>query len=150
MPLTRQPEPIEADQAEREAIGTILARFFEDHNACVPQLSAPDEAPLELPRALYEIFRLSAEILARGDMVSIVPVNRLLTTQESANLLNVSREYVRQLIRDGHLPSVDVGRHHRIRFADLIVFRSQRDQQRRQALANITRMGVEAGGYFDD
>lgn len=150
MPLSRQPEPIEADAAERVAINALRERFFEDRGANVPQLTAPDQPPLELPHALYEIFRLSAEILARGDMVSIVPVNRLLTTQEAASLLNVSREYVRRLIRDQQLPSVDVGRHHRIRLADVIAFRDQRDEQRREALANITRMGVEAGGYFTD
>ena len=150
MPLIRHPEPIEADAAERKAIAAFLARFLEDRGAHVPQLTAPDQAPLELPHALYEIFKRSAEILARGEMVSIVPVNRLLTTQEAANLLNVSREYVRRLIRDRHIPSVDVGRHHRIRFADVIEFRDRRDAQRREALANITRMGVEAGGYFDD
>lgn len=150
MPLSRQPGPIEAGPAERKAIGALIARFLDDRGTRVPQLTAPDRAPLELPHALYEIFKLSAEILARGDMVSIVPVNRLLTTQEAANLLNVSREYVRRLIRDEFLPSVDVGRHHRIRFSDLIIYRDLRDAKRREALANITRMGVEAGGYFDD
>jgi excisionase family DNA binding protein len=73
-----------------------------------------------------------------------------LTTQEAANLLNVSREHVRQLIRDGKLPSVDVGRHHRIRFSDLMVYRNGRDTERRRALDAITDVGVEAGGYFED
>jgi len=150
MPLSRQPEPIEAGPQERQAIGELLARLFTDRGAHVPQLTAPDERPVDLPQSLYEVFKLSAEILARGDMVSIVPVNRLLTTQEAANLLNVSREYVRRLIRDQQIPSVDVGRHHRIRFPDLVAFRDQRDEQRHDALRNITRAGVEAGAYFDD
>jgi excisionase family DNA binding protein len=148
MPLTRQPEPIEARPDEHNAIEQLLERLLTDK--LVPQLTAPDAAPIALPHSLYEAFKLSAQILARGDMVSIVPVHKLLTTQEAANLLNVSREYVRQQIRDGKLPCVDVGNRHRIRFSDLMTYRANRDTERRRALAAMTAIGVEAGGYFED
>jgi excisionase family DNA binding protein len=75
-------------------------------------------------------------------------VNRLLTTQEAANLLNVSREYVRRLIQSGDIPHVDVGRHHRIPFPDLMAYRDCRNASRREALRNVTQVGEESG-YFD-
>lgn len=148
MPLTRQAEPIEALPDERGTIEHLLERILTEK--LVPQLSAPNEEPIKLPHSLYEAFKLSAQILARGDMVSIVPVHKLLTTQEAAQLLNVSREHVRQLIRDSKLPHVDVGRHHRVRFADLMAFRANRDAERRRALDAMTDLGVEADGYFAD
>ena len=146
VPRNRQPEPIEAKPQEREDIERLLARL--DDTALTPQLTTPDEAPIVLPQSLFDAFRLSARILAKGDMVSIVPVHKLLTTQEAANLLNVSREYVRQLIRDKKLPSIDVGRHHRVSFSDLMTFRATRDAARRHAIDEITSIGVDAGDYF--
>ena len=148
MPLVRQSEPIEAHPDERAALEELLKRLF--RTKMVPQLTAPDERPIDLPHSLYEVFKLSAPILVRGDMVSIVPVHKLLTTQEVAQLLNVSREHVRQLIRDGKLPSVDVGRHHRVRFSDLMIYRERRDAERRRALDSMTELGVEAGNYFEE
>jgi len=148
MPRNRHPEPIDAKPQEREDIERLLSRL--DDSTLTPLLTSPDEAPIVLPESLFEAFKLSAHILAKGDMVSIVPVHKLLTTQEAANLLNVSREYVRQLIRDKKLPSVDVGRHHRISFSDLMTFRATRDAARRRAIDEITSVGVDAGDYFVD
>jgi excisionase family DNA binding protein len=146
MPLTRYREPIAAEPTEQASLD-LLTRFFAE-GCKAPQLMHPDERPTDIPHSLYEVFKEALPILLRGDMVSIVPVNRLLTTQEAANLLNVSREYVRRLIQSGEIPHINVGRHHRIPFSDLMLYRQHRNTVRREALRNITHLGEESG-YFD-
>lgn len=146
MPLTSHPEPIAAAAVERPELDALFRAFVQ--GAAVPQLTHPDQSPTDLPHSLHEVFKAVLPILLRGDMVSIVPVGRLLTTQEAANLLNVSREYVRRLVQAGEIPHVDVGRHHRIPFPDLMAYRERRNATRREALRNVTQVGEEAG-YFD-
>jgi excisionase family DNA binding protein len=109
MPLGRQREPLAAEPSEQADLG-LLARSLAEGSG-VSQLTHLEERPTVL----------------RGDRVSIVPVNRLLTTQEAANLLNVSREYVRRLIQKNEIPHVDVGRHQRIPFSDLMTYREKRN-----------------------
>ena len=69
------------------------------------------------------------------------------TTQEAANLLNVSRPYLVKILEQGVIPSVKVGTHRRIRFEDLDMYKRQRDAGRRKSLAELTQMSQDLGLY---
>ena len=100
--------------------------------------------PLPLFRALTDILTN----LARGDAVTVVPLHAELTTQEAADILNVSRPFVIQLAETGKLPHRKVGTHRRIRFADLLEYKRTSDADCVQALAELTRQAQELGmGY---
>lgn len=88
---------------------------------------------VELPTsALRLLVDILAE-LADGNAVQVVPVHAELTTQEAADLLNVSRPHIIKLLADGVLPFHKTGKHRRIRFADLMLFKSRRDHVSEQA-----------------
>ena len=70
-----------------------------------------------------------------------------LTTQEVADFLNVSRQYVVQLLDQGAIPHTKVGTHRRVRFGDLQAYKEIRDGQRRTVLA---RLSEDLGMYDDD
>lgn len=83
-----------------------------------------------------EAFQLFVEILARmadGDGVTIAPVHAELTTQQAAELLNVSRPYLIRLLENGHLPFRKVGKHRRVLFANLLEYRRREAAQLRMA-----------------
>jgi excisionase family DNA binding protein len=78
----------------------------------------------------------------------LIPVHAELTTQEAANLLNVSRPHIVQLIKSKKLPARKVGTHRRIRFADLQAYKACAEGARNEALDALAREAQELGmGY---
>lgn len=103
---------------------------------------------VELPTsALRLLVDILAE-LAEGNAVKVVPVHAELTTQEAADMLNVSRPHLVKLLEKGALPFHRAGKHRRVRFADLMQFKAQRDQASQEAMAALAKQAQELGmGY---
>jgi excisionase family DNA binding protein len=89
---------------------------------------------VELPEEIYLVLRQAVEAMQRGLSVTISPQPRTLTTQQAADLLNVSRPTVIKILNEGKLPFDRVGTHRKIQLADLLAFREQRRQEQYAAL----------------
>ena len=131
-------EPISADneQAAVEAFGKALR--------VVPhaKLVGSNGNEIPIPDAIYRILEQVIPLLASDQAVSIVPVGHLLTTQEAAELLNISRPYLIKLLDEGTLPferPEGPGSHRRIRFEDLMEYKHKRSGVRRQQLKRLTQ-----------
>ena len=79
--------------------------------------------------------------------MSIVPVYEELTTQEAADILNVSRQYLVELLDTQTIPHTKVGNHRRIRFADLMNYKNERDAKRQTGLSRMTKKSQQLGLY---
>ena len=114
------------------------------------RLQANNE-PEEVMTIPVSAFRLLADILAqmaRGNAVTLIPVNAELTTQQAADILNISRPFLIKLIEDGQIPYRKVGTHRRIRFEDLMVYKRDIDNKRRDVLADLVSEAQELNmGY---
>ena len=109
-------------------------------------LSLDDQrSSAEIPRQVLTLFLEVLGQLANGNGVTIVPVHAQLTTQQAADLLNVSRPYLIQLLESGELEHKTVGTDRRIRADDLIRYKRARDARTRQAVADLTVLGQELG-----
>lgn len=103
---------------------------------------------MELPVSTLRLMEDVLNGLARGDAIRVVSVNAELTTQEAANLLNVSRPHLVKLLEDGELPFLRTGKHRRVRLADLLQFKKAREQASAQAMGKLSRQAQELGmGY---
>ena len=89
----------------------------------------------------------ATEQLARGAAVAVVPISQELTTQQAAELLNVSRQYVVRLVDEGKLPCVRTGSHRRLLLEDVLRFKKERDREREETLDELTRLHEDLGGY---
>jgi excisionase family DNA binding protein len=112
-----------------------------------PLLVGPNGERIPLPDSLYRLLRMVMEHLERGESVSIVHAAEELTTQQAANLLNVSRPYLIRLADRGDIPCHRVGTHRRISREDVEKYRAQRDSRRRANLRAMTREAEEQGLY---
>jgi excisionase family DNA binding protein len=139
-------EPITATAAERDAlkqIDDLLAREQERHQN--PALVGSDGERIPLPESLARLLRQAVATLIADQPVTIMAVNQELTTQQAADLLNVSRPYLIKLLDAGAIPFGRVGTHRRVRFGDLLGYRRRRDAERRQSLVRLTRLSREFG-----
>jgi excisionase family DNA binding protein len=103
---------------------------------------------VELPTSALRLLVDILGELADGNAVQVVPVHAELTTQEAADLLNVSRPHLVKLLEGGALPFHRTGKHRRIRFADLMAFKDQRDRDSEEALDELARQAQDLGmGY---
>lgn len=102
---------------------------------------------IELPTSALKMLVSILGELAAGNAVQVVPVHAELTTQEAANMLNVSRPHLVKLLEEGHLPFHRTGRHRRVLFADLMHYKEQRDRDSMQAMQALTDQGQELGLY---
>lgn len=98
---------------------------------------------VELPTsALRLLVDILAE-LADGNAVKVVPIHAELTTQEAADMLNVSRPHLVKLLEEGVLPFHKTGKHRRIRFADLMGFKAEQDRANERAMEELAKQAQE-------
>lgn len=89
---------------------------------------------VELPDEVFCLLRQAVDALQHGLSVTVLPHSRILTTQQAADLLGVSRPTVIKLLESGGLPFERVGSHRKILLADLMAFRDRRRHEQYAAL----------------
>jgi excisionase family DNA binding protein len=99
--------------------------------------------PVELPTSALRLLVNILSELADGDAVKVVPIHAELMTQEAADLLNVSRPHLVKLLESGSLPFHKMGKHWRIRFADLMNFKTTRDRASGEAMEELAKQAQE-------
>jgi excisionase family DNA binding protein len=141
-----QREPIGAPDAERAAI-VALDQALRGCGEGVLSLTLPDGAQIVLPATAAELLRRAIDELTRGRALTLLPFSRDLTTQQAADLLNVSRPYLIQLLDKGELSHHMVGTHRRISLDTLLAYRRESKKRTRAALRELTQLSEELGMY---
>jgi excisionase family DNA binding protein len=146
----RQMNPVAAPQDQRESVAALrelLRHVAEQPEPAAYKLVSPSGEVTELPESVFLLLERVIEVLARGDAITVVPVGKELTTQQAANILNVSRQYLVRLLDDGRIPFGKTGTHRRVRMEDLLAFKRQRDRDRRASLDDLSQLSQDFGGY---
>lgn len=107
-----------------------------------------DGTDLQLPKAVTPLLVKILTEMAQGNAVTLIPLHAELTTQEAANLLNISRPFLNKLLDQGALKHHKVGTHRRIKFTDLEAYRAEREETRNRSLEELAKQAQEEGlGY---
>jgi excisionase family DNA binding protein len=147
--IESQPEPVFAPERERASLRVLaeLLRPSSDRTGAqnCPSMVGPDGTSIELPDTIVQLLRQIVSHLAKGHALTVVPLRQELTTQQAADLLNVSRPFLIGLLERREIPFVKIGKHRRIRYEDLMRYKRGRDAGRRQALDRLTALSQQYG-----
>ncbi len=150
--VIRRMTPVSAppdQRADVAALSRLLGRLAHTRkrreSAC--RLIGPHEETLAIPESVFYVLERVVEVLARGDAITVVPVGKELTTQQAADLLNISRQYLVRLLEEGRLPYTKTGKHRRLRIEDVLTFKEGRDKERKAVLDELVAISEESGGY---
>lgn len=106
---------------------------------------APKEQTVQLPAPAAKLLVSILEEMARGNAVTLIPIHAELTTQEAADMLNISRPSLIQLLGEGKIEYRKVGTHRRVRFEALMQYKRRADAERRAVLAELAAYDQELG-----
>jgi excisionase family DNA binding protein len=146
MTMARNGMPVAAPESERPRLHELDA-LLDGDPAAPTRLIGPDGRAVELPASAVALLRRLVHFLAEGHAVTVEPQDRELTTQQAAAILNVSRPYLVRLLDRGTIPATRTGTHRRVRLEDLLVYKRQRDAERRAALRELTHLSDTLGLY---
>lgn len=138
----RLPDAVEIKEAEQ--LRKIVASQMKEGEPTTLSLALEGEvqtvtlAPA-LATSLLELLRL----VSSGSGFRMIPVEAELTTQQAADLLNVSRPYLVKLLEDKEIPFTKTGRHRRIRAEDLFAYKEKRDATRADALSELAELDAQ-------
>jgi len=114
---------------------------------CVVRFEVAPDEPVVLPAAALRLLGTLLMELAKGNAVTLMPHHAELTTQEAADLLNVSRPFLVGLLESGQLPHHKIGTHRRVRFADLMTYRRRRDAESAEARRELAALSQDVRLY---
>jgi excisionase family DNA binding protein len=144
-PVAAPPE----QQAQVAALSRAIEGMVRTPKRRAPkcQLVGPSGEATSIPESVFYMLERVAEVMARGDSITVVPVGKEITTQQAADLLNVSRQYLVRLLDEGRIPFRKTGKHRRLRIEDVLSFKEERDKDRRAGLRELSRLTQGFGGY---
>lgn len=101
---------------------------------------------LKLPPQVLRLFADMLGNLAQGKAVALVPKDMDITTQQAAQMLNISRPYFIRLLEEKKIPFHMVGSHRRVQLADVLDYKEKRSQKSKAALRTL----IEEGQQLDE
>ena len=100
-----------------------------------------------LPRAAVLLLLNGLQEMAKGNAVSLVPIQAELTTQQGADLLCVSRPYFVRLLDEGRIPFRKVGSYRRVKAVDVLGYIKSYQQGASEAMREMVAESQAAGLY---
>jgi excisionase family DNA binding protein len=121
---------------ETEPLIKMVAALRQEGKAA---LVGPDNIHWDLPAEAYRVLKEVLEAMANGMAITVMPRHTMLTTQEAADLLGISRPTLVKLLGDGEIPFEQRGRHRRLLLTDVL------DYQQRARVARDRQLDAMVG-----
>lgn len=125
-----------------------LARNYHDKDKPVHIEISDENKHLTIPTAAFDFLSKIMDLMAKGKAISIISSDGEVTTQQAAEILNVSRPHVVKLLENGVIPYHKVGSHRRIKLKDVEQFRKNKADERDKHLSELAKQAQKLNmGY---
>lgn len=132
--------PQQGEQAQIEKLVRLLRRG-------VPSLVGASGETTQMPVTVYDVLRQVAELMARGQAITVAAENQVVTTQRAADILGMSRPFFIRLLEAGTIAHHRVGTQRRVYLREVLEYARKRDEERLAALDRLAKDAFEAGLY---
>jgi excisionase family DNA binding protein len=102
---------------------------------------------VDFPENLISVLTSIAKAMQQDDELLLMKRHRVLTTQEAADFVGVSRQYMVRLMDSGVIACERTGKHRRVRLSEIVAYQQRRAAMGKAAMDSMTDMMVEAGVY---
>lgn len=140
--------PIIADKQEKPAIENLLTLLLQAAKYSYPKLVSSQGEEIELPESVYKALYQVVEALVTGTSITISPIDKAITIEETANVLNVSKDYIHKLLEQGDLDYTIVGTTKQLNCKDVLKYKQVRNSQRRKSLDKLANF-MQQEGFYD-
>ncbi len=134
--------PSERDAALADRAGRALEALID---SAQPVSARFGNETVDVPAPALRLLREILDRMAHGKGVALTSLHAELTTRQAADLLQVSRTHLVQLLDEGRIPCRKVGSHRRVRAEDILAWRRETELRRREALDDLTARDQELG-----
>jgi excisionase family DNA binding protein len=110
-------------------------------------LVTPDGRTFKLIGELRNVLAHASEALSQGQAVTLEPRHAVLSTQEAADLLGVSRPTLVKLLESGAIAFTKPGRHRRVNLEDLLAYQNELREHRRTELSAMSAEAADDDAY---
>lgn len=137
--MDRLPTREEIDSAAHAATAIAVAMELDGGL----KISGENGDPVKIAPAVGELIIELLGHVSNGNMVTLVPVGTMLTTQQAADMLNVSRPYLTGLLKKGEIAFDEVGKHRRVPLKALMEYKERKNRRQKETLQELSRLGQE-------
>jgi excisionase family DNA binding protein len=135
--------------ARERAAANQLRRILASHVSSDSTLRIIDDetkkpSEITLTPGLSKLLTELLRHIGSGDAVTLVPVSQMLSTQQAADILNVSRPFLISLLDKGEIDHELVGRHRRVKAETLFAYKRTRNEKRGKALDALAALDGES------
>ncbi len=134
--------PTDEETERAKNFSRILAREFASAESVKIQREDGGQS-IEIPRQVFNVLMRLLSVMSEGKAFSLIPMDKELTTQQAADILNVSRPYLNKILDLGEIAHRKVGRNRRIKFSDLMEYKKSQEQKSKDALQELADQAQE-------
>lgn len=129
---------------------SILSKILSNYGSEFAEIKIDtNNAGIKVPQKALLIFRDILKEMSEGNGISISPIVKQISTQKAAEILGCSRPHLVQLLEDGKIDFVKVGKHRRIILADVLKFKQTLKSQQKKLLIELMQAD-EASDLYEE
>jgi excisionase family DNA binding protein len=106
-----------------------------------------EDKTLILPASVLKLLKRSLEPFAKGRAVGIVSYETTISVFETAQILNVSTEFVNKLLESGELPFEEKHSSRKIPLKAVLEYKKRTRARQEEAMRELTQLSQEMGLY---